>query len=83
MWEEAKEIWMDVVSKRKSEKDDKIAATYNLGLYYEVFGFLDDADKYYQAAYKISKDSKYLDARARIKRRRVELKKLQQQEYGL
>ena len=31
----------------------------------------------------ISKDSKYLDARARIKRRRVELKKLQQQEYGL
>jgi len=83
LWEEAKVIWQEVASKKKSGKDDKVAATYNLGLYYEVFGFLDDADKYYQAAFKLSKDSKYLDARARINRRKEELKKLQQQEYGL
>ena len=33
--------------------------------------------------FKLSKDSKYLDARARIKRRRAELEKLHKQEYGL
>jgi curli biogenesis system outer membrane secretion channel CsgG len=83
LWDEAKVIWENVLKTKKSEKEDKIAATYNLGLYYEVFGFLDDAENYYQAAYKLSKDSKYLDARARINRRREELKKLQQQEYGI
>jgi len=83
LWDEAKTIWENVLKTKKSDKEDKIAATYNLGLYYEVFGFLDDAENYYQAAFKLSKDSKYLDARARINRRREELKKLQQQEYGI
>lgn len=82
LWDEAKAIWQEVADKKKSEKEDKIAATYNIGLYYEVFGFLDDAESYYQKAFELSKDSKYLDARARIKKRREELKKLQQQEYG-
>jgi curli biogenesis system outer membrane secretion channel CsgG len=83
LWDEARVIWQEVADKKKSDKDDKIAATYNLGLYYEVFGFLDDAENYYQLAFKLSGDSKFLDARARINRRREELKKLQQQEYGL
>jgi len=83
LWDEARVIWLEVVDKKKSDKEDKIAATYNLGLYYEVFGFLDDAESYYQKAFKLSGDSKFLDARARINRRRAELRKLQQQEYGL
>lgn len=82
LWDEAKAIWQDVTNNMKSEKDDKIAATYNLGVYFEVFGFLDDAENYYQKAFELSNDSKYLDARSRINKRREELKKLQQQEYG-
>ncbi len=83
LWDDAKKIWDEVIIKKKSEKEDKIAATYNVGLYFEVFGFLDDADDYYQKAYKLSKDSKFLDARQRIKIRKQELIKLQQQELNL
>ena len=82
LWDEAKEIWLDVINKKKSGKDDKVSATYNMGVYYEVFGFLDDAEIYYQKAFELSKDSKYLDARSRINKRRKDLEKLQQQEHG-
>ena len=50
LWDDAKKIWEEVLNKKKSEKEDKIAASYNIGLYYEVFGFLDDADNYYKKA---------------------------------
>lgn len=83
LWEDAKKIWDEVISNNKSEKDDKVAANYNIGLYYEVFGFLDDADGYYQKAYDLSKDSKFLDARSRIKKRKDELIKLYQQEHNV
>ncbi len=80
LWDEAKEIWEKVLVAKKVEKDDRIAATYNLGLFYEIFGFFDDAENYYEKAFKLSKDSKYLDARARIKKRRKEVEKLRMQE---
>jgi len=79
LWDEAKEIW-DKVLAGKPKKDDRIAATYNLGLFYEIFGFFNDAESHYEKAYKLSKDSKYLDAKARVKKRRKEVEKLRQQE---
>lgn len=83
LWEDAKKIWESVLDKKNSEKEDKIAATYNIGLFYEIYGFLDDAEEWYQKAYKLSKDSKYLDARSRIIKRRQELIQLQRQEQNL
>jgi curli biogenesis system outer membrane secretion channel CsgG len=83
LWDDAKKIWEEVLNKKGSEKEDRIAATYNIGLYYEIYGFLDDAEQWYQKAYNLSKDSKYLDARARINQRRQELIKLYQQESSL
>ncbi|KAA3614957.1 MAG: hypothetical protein D8M58_10920 [Calditrichaeota bacterium] len=80
LWDEAKEIWDKVSAAKKTKKEDRIAATYNLGLFYEVFGFLNDAEIYYEKAYKLSSDSKYLDAKARVKKRRKEVEKLRMQE---
>ena len=79
MWDEAGTIWREVLQ-MKPEKEDKIAATYNLGLYHEIFGQLDQAEEFYEKAFKLSGDSKYLDSKARIKKRRQELEKLRQQE---
>ena len=79
MWDEAGTIWREVLE-MKPEKEDKIAATYNLGLYHEIFGQLDQAEEFYEKAFKLSGDSKYLDSKARIKKRRQELEKLRQQE---
>lgn len=79
MWDEAREIWLEVLNK-KPNKEDKTAATYNIGLYNEIFGNLDRAEEFYENAYKLSKDSKYLDAKARVIKRRKELQKLQMQE---
>lgn len=79
MWDEARQIWEEVLNK-KADKEDKIAATYNMGLYFEIFGDLDRAEELYEKAFKLSDDSKYLDAKARILQRRKELQKLQQQE---
>ena len=79
LWEEAKEIWEKVLA-GKSKKADRIAATYNLGLFYEIFGFFNRAENYYEKAYKLSNDSKYLDAKAHVKKRRKEVEKLRLQE---
>jgi curli biogenesis system outer membrane secretion channel CsgG len=81
LWDEAKEIW-DSVLEKKSDKEDRIAASHNLGLFYEIFGFFNDAENYYEKAYKLSKDSKYLDAKSRVKKRRKEVEKLRLQESG-
>jgi len=79
LWEDAREVWVMVVEDPSSEKDDRVGATYNLGLYYELGGNLDEAENYFDKAFKMSGDSKYLDSRARIQRRRKELERLQQQ----
>lgn len=80
LWEDAKEIWEMVIADPSAEKEDRVAATYNLGLYYELQGFLDDAESYFDKAFKMSGDDKFLDARVRIDRRRKELQRLQEQQ---
>jgi len=79
MWDDAYKIWADVLKSHPSKKD-RIAAVYNIGLYYEVFGRLDQADQYYKKSFELSGDSKYLDARARVARRKKEIERLQRQE---
>jgi len=79
LWEDAKEVWDMVAVDPSAEKEDRVGATYNLGLYYELTGDLDTAEDLFDKAFKMSGDSKYLDSRARIERRREELQRLQKQ----
>jgi len=79
LWEDAREVWEMVLEDPSAEKEDRVGATYNLGLYYELTGNLDQAEDNFDQAFKMSGDSKYLDSRARIERRRKELERLQQQ----
>jgi tetratricopeptide (TPR) repeat protein len=79
LWEDAREVWDMVVADPSAEKEDRVGATYNLGLYYELTGDLDQAESLFDKAFKMSGDSKYLDSRARIQRRRQELERLKQQ----
>ena len=81
MWEDAFKIWTAVLNDHPVPKD-KIAASYNLGLYYEVFGQFDLADRYYQTSFELSGDSKYLDARKRVAKRKKEQKRLRRQEQA-
>jgi curli biogenesis system outer membrane secretion channel CsgG len=79
LWEDAREVWEMVLQDPSAEKEDRVGATYNLGLYYEISGNLDQAEDNFDKAFKMSGDSKYLDSRARIQQRRKELERLQQQ----
>ena len=79
LWEDAREVWDMVAADASADKDDRVGATYNLGLYYELTGDLDTAEHLFDKAFKMSGDDKYLDSRARIERRRKELKRLQAQ----
>ncbi len=80
LWEDARDLFEAVLEDPKSEKDDRIAATYNLGLYYEIGGQLDEAEEYFDKSFKMSGDSKFLDARARIQQRRKEIQRLEEQQ---
>jgi curli biogenesis system outer membrane secretion channel CsgG len=80
LWEDAREVWDMVAADQSAEKEDRVGATYNLGLYYELTGDLDVAERLFDKAFKMSGDSKYLDSRARIERRRKELERLKQQQ---
>jgi len=80
LWEDAKDLFDSVLEDPRAEKDDHIAATYNIGLYYEINGQLDEAEEYFDKSFKISGDSKFLDARARIQKRRKEIQRLNEQQ---
>jgi len=80
LWDDAKEVWEMVIADPSAEKEDRVAATHNIGLYYELNGLLDVAEEYFDKAFKMSGDSKYLDARARVDRRRKELERLREQQ---
>jgi curli biogenesis system outer membrane secretion channel CsgG len=80
LWDDALEIWQMVVDNSRAEPEDRIAATYNIGLYYELIGQLDMAEEYFDKAFKMSGNDDYLDSKARIKRRRQELERLRQQQ---
>ena len=82
LWDDALEIWQMVLENPSSEHEDKVAATYNIGLYYELIGQLDMAEEYFDKAFKMSGNDDYLDSKARIDRRRRELERLRQQQGG-
>lgn len=77
LWEEAVAIWQSIVS--NPNHLDRLAATYNLAVYYESIDQLDEAEQLYQQCYDISGKGKYLDHKARIRQRKKELEKLKQQ----
>jgi curli biogenesis system outer membrane secretion channel CsgG len=80
LWEDARDLFGSVLEDPTADKDDHIAATYNIGLYYEINGQLDEAEAYFDKSFKMSGDSKFLDARARIQKRRKEIQRLEEQQ---
>lgn len=80
LWEDAKGLWETVMEDPVADKEDRIAATYNMGLYYEVNGQLDEAENMFDSSFKLSGDTKYLDAKVRIQNRRNELERLKRQQ---
>lgn len=80
MWDEARDSWESVLSDNSDKAaKDHVAATYNLGVYYEVVGNLDKAEENYDRCFKRSGKDKYLNAKARVRRRRKEVEELQRQ----
>ncbi len=75
LWPEAMEAWGRAIL----EMEDEPAAYYNLGLGYEIQGFLDEAEKYYQFAVQINQKKLYMEAIARVRQLREEQEKLIQQ----
>jgi tetratricopeptide (TPR) repeat protein len=80
LWDDAYEIWEMVLQNPSAEQEDRVAATYNIGLYYELVGQLDMAEEYFDKAFKMSGNDDYLDSKARVNRRRKELERLQEQQ---
>ncbi len=80
LWDDAFEIWEMVLQNPLAEQEDRVAATYNIGLYYEIIGQLDLAEEHFDKAFKMSGNDDYLDAKARVNRRRKELERLRQQQ---
>ena len=76
LWDEAKEAWEGVLSDEKATKVHP-RAWYNLGIYYELTGDVDNAEECFDKAYKLEEDDLYLNAKARIKKRKEELTKLE------
>jgi len=82
LWDDARPLWEQVIGEISAKKEDRTNATYNMGLYMEVNGMLDEAEEYYDKSFKMSGESKFLDAKARIKKRKAELKRLEEQTNG-
>ncbi|MCH7521597.1 MAG: tetratricopeptide repeat protein [Candidatus Marinimicrobia bacterium] len=78
LWDDAKEAWETVIEDEKTTKVHP-KAWYNIGIYHELKGDLDEADKCFSKAHKIKDDKLYLNARGRIKARQKELAKLEEQ----
>lgn len=80
MWDDAKQSW-EMVLQDRSEKaaKDHVSARYNLGIYYEINDDLDKAEQLFDQCFKQSGKDKYLNAKANVQRRRIELQKLEEQ----
>ena len=80
MWNNAKDSWEQVL-KDSSPKGikDKVPAMYNLGVYYEIQDNLDKAEEIFNQCFKQSGNKVYLNALQRVKKRKKELKKLEEQ----
>jgi tetratricopeptide (TPR) repeat protein len=80
LWDEARESWESVLADRSEKaRKDHVAARYNLGVYHEIHGNLDEAEECFDACFKATGKGRYLDARANIDARRRELQRLEQQ----
>jgi hypothetical protein len=80
MWDDAKKSWEMVLQDRSQKAaKDHVSARYNLGVYYEIHGELDRAEQLYDTCFKQSGKDKYLNARAAVQRRRIELQQLEEQ----
>jgi hypothetical protein len=81
MMEEAKKAW-EMALRDKSNKGlkDRPHAMYNLGVYYELSGDLDQAEEMFESCYRLTRKAEYLDHKARIQRRRKEVERLEQQQ---
>ncbi|MBC8403451.1 MAG: hypothetical protein H8E14_18360 [Candidatus Marinimicrobia bacterium] len=78
LWEDARESWEKVLDSNANE--DKTAAKYNLGVYYECNGDLDQAERLYKECFDDSGDTTYLDARKRVQKRKAEIERLEEQQ---
>ena len=78
LWDDSKEAWENV-TENSAAASDHPQAWYNLGVYHELEGNLDEAEKSFKKAYNLKSDELYLDAKARIKKRKEEMAKLKEQ----
>jgi len=78
LWEDARGSWEKVLESNAEE--DKTAAKYNLGVYYECNGGLDEAEELYKECFEESGDTKYLDARKKVIKRKAEIERLNNQQ---
>ena len=80
MWDDAKQSW-EMVLQDRSEKaaKDHVSARYNLGIYYEINDDLDKAEQLFDQCFKQSGKDKYLNAKANVQNRRIELQRLDEQ----
>ncbi|NQV37487.1 MAG: hypothetical protein HQ509_05705 [Candidatus Marinimicrobia bacterium] len=81
LWDDAKESWELVLEDNSTNgQKDHVPAMYNVAIYYEIHGDLDKAEELFDKCFKLSGKSEYLDARARIQKRKKELIKLEEQQ---
>ena len=80
LWEDAKESWESVLTDNSpNARQDRINAMYNLGVYNEIHSELDKAEEYFKKCFEMSGRNEYLDARARIQKRKKEVAELEEQ----
>lgn len=81
LMDDAQKAWSEALEDNsKKGKKDRVAALYNMGMYHELSGRLDQAEEKYNACYKLSRNGKFLDHRARIQVRKKELERLNTQQ---
>ncbi|MFW5813462.1 MAG: DUF6340 family protein [Fibrobacterota bacterium] len=78
--EDAREIWEEMAQSSVPDlKKDRIAATYNMGVYWELRGELEKADQCFETCFKDSGKKNFLDDRQRIRSRMKEVERLRKQ----
>ena len=81
LWDDSKEAWLSV-TENSGATSDHPQAWYNLGVYHELEGNLDEAEKNFKTAYGLKPEELYLDAKARIRKRKEEMERLQEQKIN-
>ncbi|MFP4164310.1 MAG: DUF6340 family protein [Chitinispirillaceae bacterium] len=82
--EDAREIWEKTARITDPERNkDRIAATYNMGVYWELRGELQKADECFETCFKVSGKKNFLDDRQRVKARIKEMERLRSQDASM